>query len=78
MIVFNEQCIYQVWLDESDRQRVGSVEYDDAMQSIWTWCEETFGYEDDTWYHMYTEFNDCDMFAFRYEEHRNWFIMRWS
>ena len=80
MIVFNEQCIYQVLIDERDRQRLTTVVEDDedVLESMWTWCEETFGVEDDTWYHMYTEFNDYDTFAFKYEEHRTWFLLKWG
>ena len=80
MIVFNEQCIYQVFIDERDRQRLTTVVEDDedVLESMWTWCEETFGFEDDIWYHMYTECDDFDTFAFKYEEHRNWFLLKWG
>lgn len=79
MEIYNEEYVYQVLMNDIDRQ----VFYDkcdnddfDPFQQIWEWCGEKFG--NDMWYHTYSEYNDCDIFAFKKDEHRTWFLMRWS
>lgn len=75
MQTIKEEYVYQVLIFHEDRERLYEVN-DDVFEDIWAWCDSSFG--TDMWYTTYTEYTDCDIFAFKNESHRDWFVMKWS
>jgi hypothetical protein len=77
MQVHTEEYVYQALLFHDDRiklyDRYGE---DEVFQDMFEWCDTTFG--ELMWYNSYAEIDDCDIFAFRKAEHRNWFVIKWS
>lgn len=80
MELYKEEFVYQVALYHEDRTKIEAALSDnlDPYDALWEWCEETFGEQYEKWVHEYRESYDADMFCFRKEEDRNWFVMRWS
>lgn len=75
MRIYNEEYVYQVIMEEPDRQKIDEI-WDSVDDPIWIWCDETFG--EDMWYSEYKEVSDIDVFYFKKEEHRSWFLIRWA
>lgn len=80
MEVFTEEFIYQVALYNDDRLKIEETLPDDIdpYEVLWDWCFETFGNGYDRWLHEYRESHDADLFCFKREEDRNWFVLRWT
>jgi len=81
MDLYIEEHIYQVRIYDTDRRKIDDSMNDpekDATSEIWEWCEETFGEWHGRWYHEYLEVEDADVYCFKNDEDRNWFVLRWS
>ena len=42
MQIYNEEYVYQVIIEEPDRQKLDDIWASDG-DPIWIWCDETFG-----------------------------------
>jgi hypothetical protein len=77
MEIYNETFVYQALLSHTDVDKIQEMHPDDfALESVYDWCDETFGKT--MWYNTYNEVDEIEVFAFKQEEHRNWFVLRWS
>jgi hypothetical protein len=77
MEVYTETFVYQALLSTPDIDKIREMHPDDfVLESVYDWCDETFG--NTMWYNTYYEIGEQEVFAFKQEEHRNWFVLRWS
>lgn len=79
MQLYTEEFIYQVLFTYADREKLSEKhkkDFYDIEVDMFDWCDETFGEQE--WVNEYRESYDAHEFHFKKEEHRTWFIMRWS
>ena len=68
---FLNNANYANWIRTSDYEM-----NQDEFGIMYDWCDETFG--EDMWYSEYKEVSDIDVYYFKKEEHRSWFLIRWA
>jgi len=75
MQLYNEEYIYQVFLNYEDTNSWYSSNSIHGFDEVWEWCDNVIGV--DMWMHDYREIIDADVFQFKQEAHRSWFLLRW-
>ena len=65
-MIFNEGLIHNTTLNPSFLE----------LHEIIDWCDKQFGFSNWEWEND-MQFGHC-IFYFRNEEHRDWFLLRWS
>jgi len=77
MEIYTEHFIHQVLLSDADIGKIIDLNPNDfGLESVYDWCDQTFG--ENMWYSTFHEASDKEIFAFKDESHRDWFILRWS
>lgn len=78
MELVKEEYVYQILLNQLDMRRIynqyppGFV----GLDPMEDWCDKTLGTTN--WTYRFDDDEFINIFAFKTEEHRNWFVVRWS
>lgn len=84
MHVYTEEFVYQVAMsgDETSTllEKNPDIDDEDILMFMMDWCSDAFDKlpSDDNWYCRYDECAEHDIFCFKEEAHRTWFLMRFS
>lgn len=74
---YTEQYIYQALVSSDEMDKIRDLNPDDfALDTLYDWCDNTFG--ENMWTNWAHDMNDIEVFAFKLQEHRDWFILRWA